>query len=104
MLHTSSFNELSYNYILADEESFEEEEEEEEDNYIRGPTDINPKICSHCRKYPLEVRKYYKKDVENNVLHCENCGYLCIICQGFLPSPSKRSRKTVLMCLNGHSV
>jgi len=100
MLHTGSFNERFDNSIPDDEEQ-PEDEEEEEDNYIQGPTELQPRICPHCKKYNLEVRKYHGKDAKNNVLHCENCGYLCIICKDFLPNPSKR--KVVLTCTNGHS-
>jgi len=99
MLHTGSFSEGFGNY---DEEEFEDDEGEEVDNYIKGPTVINPVICPHCKKYYLEVRKYHKKDAANNVLHCENCGYLCIICKDYLPDPSKRN--VVLTCANGHSL
>lgn len=99
MLHTGRFNEHFGNF---DEEAFEDDEEEEVDHYIKGPTVLNPVICPHCKKYTLEVRKYHEKDAANNVLHCKNCGYLCILCKEPLPGPSKHN--AAIKCSNGHSL
>ena len=103
MLHTGDFNER-FDHSTIDDEEQPEDDEDEIDNYIKGPTVINPKICSNCKKHILEVRRYHKKDTENNVLYCDNCGYLCIICGISLPDPSKRSRIAIIKCANGHSL
>ena len=103
MLHTGSFNER-FDNAIPDNEEQTEDEEEEEGNYIQGPGVIKRKICPLCEKYDLEVRKYDDKDAVNNVLYCENDGYLCIICKKSLPNPSKRSPKAAIKCINGHSL
>ena len=100
MLHTGSFNERFDNSIPDNEE----QTEDEEDNYIQRPGVIKRKICPHCKKYDLEVRKYDEKDAVNNVLYCKNDGYLCFICKESLPDPSKHSRKTDIKCVNEHSL
>lgn len=102
MLPTGNFNDLLDNDMPANEESSEDETEEEEDNYIRGRTDIDPEICPHCNKYPLEGRKYPLKNTQKSVLYCENDGYLCIICRSFLPDPPQHPQQTVLICPKGH--
>ena len=96
MLHTGSFNER------FDYSDIDDDEEEEVDNYIKGPDVLNPKICPRCKKYILEIRKYHRKDAKNNVLYCENCGYLCIRCGELIAIPPKRSGKAVIECINKH--
>ncbi len=105
MLSTGNFSTLSSSNILSSEESSKDEmEEEDEDSYIKGRTDIEPDICPHCNKYPLEKRKYPLKNIKKSVLYCENDGYLCIICRSFLPDPPEHPQQDVLICPRGHNL
>lgn len=104
MLHSGNFNK-SFDYSdIDDDEQPADDEEDEVDNYIKGPDVLHPIICKHCKKYYLELRRYDRKDPEKNVLYCENDGYLCKVCGDPIPRPSKRPRKTEIMCVNGHSL
>lgn len=107
MLHTGSLDER-FDYSPIDDDALSNDDEEEEEkrnkNNIKDFDRLNPNICSKCKKNELKLKKYPRNDAKNNVLFCKNCGYFCISCGGFIHGLSKPSRKTDIMCENGHKI